>query len=50
VPGATVYSYAGQNHAFARHTGLHYNAEAAALANGRTAAFLAEHLGLSLMS
>ncbi|WP_158915895.1 dienelactone hydrolase family protein [Caulobacter sp. S45] len=46
VPSATVYSYAGQNHAFARHTGLHYNAEAAALANGRTYAFLAEHLGL----
>ncbi|TPG42633.1 dienelactone hydrolase family protein [Sphingomonas koreensis] len=46
VPSATVYSYAGQNHAFARHTGLHYNEEAAALANGRTFAFLADHLGL----
>jgi carboxymethylenebutenolidase len=46
VRSATVYSYAGQNHAFARHTGLHYNAEAATLANGRTFAFLAEHLGL----
>ncbi|WP_019832887.1 dienelactone hydrolase family protein [Sphingomonas sp. PR090111-T3T-6A] len=46
VPSATVYSYPGQNHAFARHTGLHYNAEAAALANGRTVSFLAEHLGL----
>jgi carboxymethylenebutenolidase len=46
VPGATVYSYPGQNHAFARHTGLHYNAAAAALANVRTAAFLATHLGL----
>jgi carboxymethylenebutenolidase len=45
VPGAVVYSYPGQNHAFARHTGLHYNAAAAALANGRTVAFLADHLG-----
>jgi dienelactone hydrolase len=44
VPAATVYSYPGQNHAFARHTGLHYNAEAAALAKGRTVAFLSEHL------
>jgi carboxymethylenebutenolidase len=46
APNATIYSYPGCNHAFARHTGLHYNAEAAALANGRTSAFLAEHLGL----
>lgn len=46
VPSATVYSYPGQNHAFARHTGVHYNADAAALANGRTVAFLAKHLGL----
>lgn len=44
VPGAIVYSYPNQNHAFARHTGEHYNADAAALANGRTAAFFAEHL------
>lgn len=50
VPSATVYSYPGQNHAFARHTGVHYNAEAAALANGRTVAFLAEHLGLGRSS
>ncbi|CAN5146232.1 dienelactone hydrolase family protein [soil metagenome] len=46
VPNATIYSYPGQNHAFARHTGTHYNAAAAALANGRTIAFLAKHLGL----
>ena len=46
LPNATVYSYPRQNHAFARHTGVHYNAEAAALANGRTIAFLADHLGL----
>ena len=47
VPSATVYSYPGQNHAFARHTGVHYNAQAAALANGRTVAFLAGRLGLN---
>src|SRR6202162_2057867 len=35
-PNATVYSYPGQRHAFARHNGAHYNAGAAALANGRT--------------
>lgn len=46
LPNATVHSYPGQNHAFARHTGTHYDAKAAALANGRTVAFLAEHLGL----
>ena len=43
VPSATIYSYPGQNHAFARHNGLHYNAEAAALATSRTFVFLAEH-------
>jgi carboxymethylenebutenolidase len=46
VPSARIYSYPGCNHAFARHTGVHYDAAAAALANGRTSAFLAEHLGL----
>lgn len=40
----TVYSYAGQRHAFARHNGAHYNAAAAALANGRTSEFLQRHL------
>jgi carboxymethylenebutenolidase len=30
----------GQHHAFARHNGAHYNAAAAALANGRTSEFL----------
>ena len=39
-PNATVYSYPGQNHAFSRHGGAHYNAEAAALARERTYAFL----------
>lgn len=46
VPGATVYSYAGCNHAFVRHTGAHYDGKAAALANQRTWEFFAEHLGL----
>src|SRR5579863_7310038 len=36
----TIYSYPGQNHAFSRHNGRHYNAAAAALANGRTSEFL----------
>ena len=43
-PNATVYSYPGQRHAFSRHNGLHYNAAAAALANGRTSEFLHRHL------
>src|SRR5580693_4362742 len=41
---ATVYSYPGQRHAFSRHNGEHYNAEAAALANGRTSEFLQRQL------
>jgi len=41
---ATVYSYPGQRHAFARHNGAHYNAAAATLANGRTSEFLHRHL------
>ena len=43
-PNATVYSYPGQRHAFSRHNGLHYNAAAAMLANGRTSEFLNQHL------
>src|SRR5246500_4720519 len=41
---ATVYSYPGQHHAFSRHGGAHYNAEAAALAHERTYAFLNRQL------
>ena len=41
---ATVYSYPGQNHAFSRHGGAHYNAEAAALAHERTNNFLHREL------
>ena len=43
-PNATVYSYPAQNHAFARHNGAHYNAAAAAVANGRTSEFLHRQL------
>jgi len=43
-PHTTVYSYAGQNHAFSRHNGAHYNAAAARLANGRTSEFLHQHI------
>jgi carboxymethylenebutenolidase len=41
---ATVYSYPGQRHAFARHNGAHYDAAAATLANGRTSEFLHRQL------
>src|ERR1700719_180604 len=43
-PNTTVYSYPGQNHAFSRHNGTHYNAAAAALANGQTREFLHQQL------
>jgi carboxymethylenebutenolidase len=46
-PNVQVYSYPGCNHAFARHTGAHYHAAAAALANGRTRDFLADTLALT---
>ena len=41
---AQVLTYPGCSHAFARHRGQHYDKEAAALANGRTAAFFKTHL------
>jgi carboxymethylenebutenolidase len=43
-PDTTVYSYPGQRHAFTRHNGAHYDAAAAALANGRTSEFLNQQL------
>jgi dienelactone hydrolase len=43
-PSTAVYSYPGQNHAFSRHNGTHYDAAAAALANGRTSDFLNQQL------
>jgi carboxymethylenebutenolidase len=39
-----VHSYAGVDHAFARHKGDHYDKAAAELANSRTTAFLKKHL------
>lgn len=41
---AHVYTYPGCSHAFARHRGTHYNKDAAALANDRTAEFFELHL------
>ena len=43
-PKATVHVYQGQDHAFARPAGEHYNEAAATLANGRTVDFFKEHL------
>lgn len=39
-----LYDYAGNDHAFARTGGMHYDAAAATLANERTADFLATYL------
>ena len=44
-PNVTVYTYAGQNHAFARHKGTHYDEASAKLANQRTYDFFKKHLG-----
>ncbi len=41
---AAFYSYPGQYHAFSRHNGARYNAEAATLAHKRTYEFLHRHL------
>jgi carboxymethylenebutenolidase len=43
-PEIEIYSYPGCSHAFARHNGLHYDADAAALSNGRSWQFLGRHL------
>ncbi|MBC7782194.1 MAG: dienelactone hydrolase family protein, partial [Burkholderiales bacterium] len=40
----TVYSYPENYHAFARHSGTHYDPVAAELANGRTREFFSTHL------
>jgi carboxymethylenebutenolidase len=42
--GVTVHIYPGCSHAFARHQGLHFDAEAAAKAMKRTVEFLRTHL------
>ncbi len=44
-PLITIYDYPGVDHAFARTEGTSWNQQAASLANGRTAAFLKQHLG-----
>ncbi len=43
-PHATMLTYAGQDHAFARIGGAHYNADAALAANAATTAFFAAKL------
>jgi carboxymethylenebutenolidase len=43
-PNVSIFSYPGCSHAFARHTGTHYDAAAAREANTRTAAFLTRFL------
>lgn len=43
-PHAELHTYPGCNHAFARPGGNHYDAAAAGLANGRTAAFFKQTL------
>ncbi|KAA0678425.1 dienelactone hydrolase family protein [Roseomonas genomospecies 6] len=44
-PNVTAHVYPGMDHAFAREGGAHFDAQAADLANGRTAAFFKQHLG-----
>jgi carboxymethylenebutenolidase len=41
---AEVFTYAGCRHAFARHRGIHFDKDAARLANRRTADFFQRHL------
>lgn len=44
-PLVTLFDYPGLNHGFATETGMRRNDEAAQVADARTAAFFAEHLG-----
>lgn len=43
-PQAVIHTYPGCDHAFARPGGAHFDARAAAQANGRTGAFFQQHL------
>ena len=43
-PQVEIHGYAGCHHAFARHGGIHYDADAARIANARTTAFLRRYL------
>ena len=49
-PLVTLHDYAGQDHAFARAGGAHYNGQAAELANLRTLEFFVRHLSGSASS
>jgi len=44
IPLVTIHSYADQEHAFARHKGTHYDADAAQLANNRTVEMFEKYL------
>jgi carboxymethylenebutenolidase len=44
-PNVEIHSYAGCKHAFSRHGGMHYDADAAQLSRQRTLDFLRRHLG-----
>jgi carboxymethylenebutenolidase len=44
IKDVVIYSYPGQRHAFSRHNGAHYDANAAALARSRTIEFLRKYL------
>jgi carboxymethylenebutenolidase len=44
LPNATVHTYAGRDHAFARPNGSHYDETDATLANSRTDAFFRQYL------
>ena len=44
-PLVTIYEYAEQDHAFTREGGKHYDEAAKQLADGRTIAWLNQHLG-----
>ena len=44
-PKVTLHDYEGLDHGFATETGQRRNGAAATLADSRTAAFFAEHLG-----
>jgi carboxymethylenebutenolidase len=46
-PNVAIHSYPGCYHAFARHTGTHYDLAAATKANGRTRTFFEQYLGVS---
>ncbi|MDM5177481.1 dienelactone hydrolase family protein [Massilia sp. DJPM01] len=43
-PLVQMFTYPGQNHAFARWNGVHFDAQAATQANDRTRVFFAQHL------